>query len=303
MQRRRVGTLTLGTALIVCGIVLVAARIQGNAAAGLVIAWWPLFLVMLGGEVLWHHYTAKDGNTRLYFDIFSILTVGLIIFCSLGLFTLTEIGVLPRLQAVLASQSYSLRTPVHQIAVDAAVQKVVVSAPHSRLVLRAGADRTISAGGKADILATSLAQAEGRLDNLSVEYRQEGDTMYVTFSYPYGGSLGQDIRVEEFAVTVPGDLAVEVNEPGSLWLDADRIKADWLIDAAGYVEIRLSADSDVRVETDISDAGRLDSDMAWVEEDEPEETDGMRMVKRTAGNGKYKIKVPGAGHLSVNRID
>lgn len=303
MQRRRVGTLTLGAALIGSGIILAAARVNGAAAAGAVFTWWPLLLVMLGGEVLWHNYSAKDANVRLSFDIFSIFTVGMIVFCSLGVFTLTEIGVVPRLQAVIAGQSYSLQIPVNQRAV-AAVRKAVISSPRSPLVIRTGTDKTFSTCGKATVTAASLAQAESMLDNVNVDYRQEGDILYVSFSHPYGGGLGQDIRVDEFTVTVPGDLAVEVDGSAFLRVYADQIKADWLIDAVSHVEIRLSEGADVRVATYISEPGTLSGNVDWKTEDKPEApADIARMVKRTAGNGKYEILVLGGGSLTVNRLD
>ena len=296
----------MGTALIACGIILIAARVNGAATAGTIVGWWPLFLVMLGGEVLWHNYAVKDGSIRLNFDVFSILTVGLIVFFSLGMFALTEIGVVARLNRIVSAQDYYLETPVRAATVDGSIRKVVLSSPYCRLSVRTAGEKDIAAYGTGIVTAASLKAAKEMLNNAEVNFRQEGDTIYVSFHYPRTGSgLGYDVRVDEFTVTVPGDLAMEVNDTASLRVYADEVKANWLIDGAGDAEIRLPQDADVLIEAHTVDAKLLGGNAEWKITEEQNAAEGVYgRIKGEAqcGNGKYKYIVLGTERLTVNML-
>lgn len=88
MRRWRVGTLTVGLVLISFGVLLILGQIQGVSTIDLVYKWWPIVLIMLGIETLVFVYFAKDGETRVRFDGFSIFLIIVLIF-----FTIAGYGV------------------------------------------------------------------------------------------------------------------------------------------------------------------------------------------------------------------
>ena len=64
MRRWRVGTVSLGILLIALGIVLLAAQLKQKDILDMLLTWWPLVLVLIGGEILVFVYTAKEPDPR-----------------------------------------------------------------------------------------------------------------------------------------------------------------------------------------------------------------------------------------------
>jgi len=83
----------MGLLLIIAGAMLVYAQINAQNALELVLTWWPIILFMLGLEVLWAYYSAKDEKPKIKYDLLSIFIILFIIFTAVGIYTLNQVGV------------------------------------------------------------------------------------------------------------------------------------------------------------------------------------------------------------------
>ncbi|NLD50282.1 MAG: hypothetical protein GX660_24350 [Clostridiaceae bacterium] len=92
MRQWRVGTFTMGIALVAIGAVMLVAQINGYSALDLILKWWPLVLVMLGIEVLVYIALSKQEEPRLKFDGFSIFMLVIIMIFSAGAFTVSSVA-------------------------------------------------------------------------------------------------------------------------------------------------------------------------------------------------------------------
>jgi len=101
MKTNRVGTITMAIVLIVFGIIIFISQISGITAINLVFKIWPLMLILLGLEILYYRFLSKDKDTPITYDIFSIFFVMVILFTNLGLYTLSEIGFVEKLEKLL----------------------------------------------------------------------------------------------------------------------------------------------------------------------------------------------------------
>lgn len=79
---RRIGTVTMGVALIVTGLVLCASLCFPQFDLIDLCRFAPLFLVLLGAEILWRTARAKDVSFR--YDWLSMLLCAFLIACSCG---------------------------------------------------------------------------------------------------------------------------------------------------------------------------------------------------------------------------
>ncbi len=101
MKTYRVGTNTMAIILIVLGLIIFFSQISGITAINTIMKLWPLMLILLGTEILYFRFKSKDDETIIKYDIFSIFLVIIVLFTNLGLYALSEIGIIEKFKAML----------------------------------------------------------------------------------------------------------------------------------------------------------------------------------------------------------
>lgn len=91
MGGRRVGTLTLGIVLIALGVIYMLVNIFDLNLAVDILKWWPIVLILLGGEVLLYGKDSCTENPSIRFDGISIFTIIVVLFISFGSFIFTKV--------------------------------------------------------------------------------------------------------------------------------------------------------------------------------------------------------------------
>ncbi len=86
---RRVGSITMGICLITCGIYMLAVTFFPQSSVWHVMKFSPVFLIILGIEVLYNSYFHK--NEDIKFDFLSIVMCFIIITTSLGMWVFAYI--------------------------------------------------------------------------------------------------------------------------------------------------------------------------------------------------------------------
>lgn len=95
MKNKRVGTISMAIVLIGFGILIFIAQINQFSAVELAIKFWPMILILLGGEVLWYSFQSKDeDNLKIRYDVFSVFIVMTILAINIGMYGLIETGVM-----------------------------------------------------------------------------------------------------------------------------------------------------------------------------------------------------------------
>ena len=95
MKNKRVGTISMAIVLIGFGILIFIAQINAISAVELAIKFWPMILILLGGEVLWYSFKSKDEeNVKIRYDVFSVFIVMVILSVNIGIYGLVETGIM-----------------------------------------------------------------------------------------------------------------------------------------------------------------------------------------------------------------
>lgn len=306
MRRFRVGTLSMGLVLIVFGVLLLLAQFNGVSALNFALKWWPLIFILLGVEVLWHVYSSKEETPKVKYDVFSMIMIFLIVLCGLGIWSLTEIGIVPQLSKMVSAQRYQLKTQFTEIALENSVKKIFIEAPGCEVRVHAGGGNSIAATATADLTADSQETAEQLLAASEINSRRLGDTIYISFDFPLpGGDFGYQARIIKYDLVIPGDRAVEINEARSLVVHADQLKNNWVVDGTD-IEIRVPGSADLKIEGLVDEEDYLLGNVDWkitrpsTELGGPYKTRGELVL----GTGRYKLSIINrrGGRLAVNKI-
>lgn len=102
MRTWRVGTFSMGASLIMLGLFLFFSKFLSLQLAEVLMAWWPVLLVVLGGEILIYLFLSLQEQPFLKYDFLSIFFVGLIGTAGIILAVLSSTGVMGKVEDVMA---------------------------------------------------------------------------------------------------------------------------------------------------------------------------------------------------------
>ena len=107
MKSKRVGTISMAIVLIGFGILMFVAQISKISAVELAIKFWPVILILLGGEILWSSFQSKKENEdiKIRYDIFSVFIVMVILSVNIGIYGLMETGILDYIKVRVSEET------------------------------------------------------------------------------------------------------------------------------------------------------------------------------------------------------
>ena len=96
LKTRRVGTISMAIILIAFGVLIFIAQINSLSAVELAVKFWPMILILLGGEILWVSFKEKKENESflIRYDIFSMFIVMVVLFVNICIYGLVETGIM-----------------------------------------------------------------------------------------------------------------------------------------------------------------------------------------------------------------
>jgi hypothetical protein len=245
MKQRRVGTFSMGLLLLCTGIGLLYAQFQPALVASSVLKWWPIIFIILGIEVLAQNWLNKGEESKIKYDIFSILIIFFIVMAGIGLHAAGQVGLGNYIQENITSVQYSLQTN-HEIALDKNIQKIVIEAENGpRLKVRTGTGDSIQCNARASIRAQSEAQAQQVLqENTQLHTRRDGNTLYLNLRF----STANNCYGTAYSLILPERLAVELEHQDTpLQITTSQITNDWLVRGNGDLDITLAPQSNLTV--------------------------------------------------------
>lgn len=304
MRQRRVGTISMGVLLLTMGILLMYAQLNSIAALDIMIRWWPIVFLLLGGEIIAYTYLIKDDQQRVKYDFISILVIIFIVGSGIGLYSISEIGLMERGRAALVSQRYTLQIPEERVELDNKVEKIILESPlHTKLIVRTSEVSAVSIHGTSYVNADSQENAQKLLMEKIVTTRKIGDTVYMAFNTPVSGSdLGNNARITELTVFLPEDRQIEINSDYQLDLIIYDLKNNWDINGNGDVNLRIGSGLDLAVNAQVYNKSNLKGSINWQTTPE-EENEGRERISGSAafGKGTNKINIITRGDVEVSK--
>ncbi len=210
MRRWRVGTISMGVAMIFTGSFLLIAQWKGFAVADAFLAWWPLIFILLGLEICLFLFLNKKESPRLTYDMFSILFVGVLGTVCIGFFILASSGILPELRHAVHAVEQTGELADFNGSLPDGVQKIIVQNEAQPIWIDQTAQKEIRFFGsyRTDM---SPEDAPERLPGQVLSTRQVGDTLYVNIRpLPSRGGLFEYHPRINATLVLPADIPFEV---------------------------------------------------------------------------------------------
>lgn len=313
MRTWRVGTISMGASLLFLGIFLLLSQLFGWDLAHVMIAWWPVILVILGIEILVFLFTSKQEKPFLKYDFLSIFFVGVIGTVGIGLAILNSTNILTKMDNYLQREDRTMELPAFDYQLNADVKKVVVNTEGHPLTIEGTTGKDIAMFGT----YRAYAGKSEKLISKAKDYvfvRESGDTVYINVKGMPSDSIGPFDRYATLSATIliPNDVKLEVNGNGNpVSLKPRMLMSDWTIDGVSALSMQIENKSDVKVTA--TGLQEIDGDRTiWnvteekIDEATDESYDQEPIIKQATfqtGKGSHQVQIINSSQVSVNKVD
>jgi hypothetical protein len=232
MTNKRVGTITAGIFMIVLGIVLLLSLTVGKKMSLVLIDFWPAFIILLGLEILYHHYRSSDVAT-LHYDIASMFILLIFGLTAIGLYSLQASGVLSVIDELGRSSSFTVDISKHNIPIERDINKIVIE-NESRLIAVKVQDRPdVAIDSNLEVFAPNRKSAEEFAStNQPFSIVKQGEELLIKTRPVYTGRWVMRSMANTFpiTVTVPSNIALDViSNQGNTSLVMDSVNSNCFI--------------------------------------------------------------------------
>lgn len=211
MKQWRVGTVSMGVALILFGSVLFVSQLRGAEAFETLIDWWPVIFVLLGLELLIYIGLSRMSQPVVKYDIFSILFVGFLCFVCLGAAVFTSTGLMQEVRFAISSVERAEPLPELEQQMPAGVKRVLVQ-NHNGFEIQVDKSTDPALHVFGTVHYTFYEGDDGlRLPESIVSVKTIGDTMYVTVNRPpHRNGIRNDYPLMDVTVVLPENVQAEI---------------------------------------------------------------------------------------------
>ncbi|MGE7602836.1 hypothetical protein ACQKL5_10025 [Peribacillus sp. NPDC097675] len=250
MRTWRVGTISMGVTLIGLGALLLGSQISDMSLTTILLSWWPILFIILGGEILFYIYFSRNESTFVKYDFLSIIFVGLLGMVGIVLLLLTSSGIMEQVKVTINSEERTLDLPGFNQKAGKEIQRVVLDPGYYPLTVEGGNNEEVSVFGTYDerVMENDDSLLKKAEDYLMVE--RKGDTLYIRLkNLPVqDGLLDRDRMDLKATLIIPTNLALEVEgKDTDLTLKPRELVNDWNVDDAGSLSVYLQEKSDISI--------------------------------------------------------
>lgn len=287
MKIKRVGTISMSIVLIAFGVILFLSQINEYSALNMVLKVWPVILILMGLEILWYKYFSKDESIIIKYDLFSVFVIFVILFVNIGIFTISESGLINRVMSV----NYNMDTAINEYIIDETINKIVIDDANN-LAIRATEDNKISGVSKLNVYASNKEEATELTSLDTIRYEKSGNTLYVysvnniNNNYSYSNTRNLDIFL-------PRDIDVEVINCYNMDLIFDDFSNKWTFDGVSNINIRLDKISNVTIKAFVESIDYLKGNVNWSFDSFGEYVNG---------DGDKIINILNSSNITVNEL-
>ena len=304
MRRWRVGTFSMGMLLIIIGIVLLTSLVSGFPLAELLFQWWPVLLIILGVEILAYIYLAKEDHPKIKYDVFSMFMIIVICFVSLGAYTVSTIGVLPRLKAMVTSQDHNFTLADKSIDVSSDIDKIVLELSNASFSILGHNDANLKVYGNGGIYTDSQESVEKLINSDNIVTRRVDNTLVLQFNeLPRLTEFNQGVKNLKYTVVLPPKVEVEIKRSSYAWqrleINSDALNRNMFVDNSGALVVNAGADASLMVEASMKENYQFSGNVDWVYE-EDQKNNSRATLK--IGEGKYKLYLFNRGEIEFKHL-
>lgn len=291
MKIKRVGTISMGIILIAFGVILFLSQVNKFSALNMVLKIWPLILILIGLEILWYRYSSKDESIVIKYDLFSIFIIFAILFVNIGIFTISESGLIHKLQSTFMSVNYNMDTAINEYMIDESIKKIIIDDANN-LVIRATKDNKISGVSKQNVYATGKEEANELASLDTIRYEESGDTLYIysvnniNNNYSYSNTRSLEIFL-------PENIDAEVMNCYNMELIFSGFNNKWTFDGVDNINIRLDKISNVTIKAFVESLDFLSGNIKWSFDNFGEYVNG---------DGAKVINILNSSNITVNEV-
>ncbi|MBS4209560.1 hypothetical protein [Bacillus sp. FJAT-50079] len=249
MRTWRVGSFSMGAALVLLGVFLLLVEVLKWDPAIAMVSWWPVLFIILGIEILFYLGMKKNEEQQVKYDFISILFIGLIGTVGLGMAVLQTTGVLELSKQFVSAEERTIDLPKYEEQLTADIQRVVIEPGSYTVNIEA------STGNEAVIFGTywgSMQKGASSIEEVS-DYaliEKQGDTLYMKLKQmPTGRFMHMHNGGQlEATVLIPANVKLEVNGGNNITINPRELKADWAIADMSYVTLDVADHANVLIE-------------------------------------------------------
>lgn len=297
MKNKRVGTISMAIILIAMGVLMFISQINEVSAIDMAFKLWPLTLVLLGIEILWAKYKSSDEETVIKYDVFSVFIVFVILMVNIGMYGITETGIMKVIKSRISEQSYNYELPNEEFVIDESVEKIIVEGfNNSRIKVRTTESSKILTMGNVAINSDSQENAKLAFDRGIFKIEQFDNTVYIKYNY------SNDYRLSDINLTLPSDIKVEIKGGNELDLVMDNLDNNWIVDGVSRVKLRLNRDLDMMVSTILSQEDNLGGNANWTNTQVGTEDDHQHKGELVYGQGTNILNILHAYEVIADEI-
>ncbi len=291
MKIKRVGTISMGVVLIVFGVILFLSQINKFSALNIVLKLWPVILILIGLEILWCRYASRDESTVIKYDLFSIFIVLVILIANIGIFAVSESGLINRFQGMLLSSNYNIDKSINEYMVDGSINKIIIDNANN-LVIRATSGSKISGISKLSVYASSKEEADELASSDDMRYEKSGDILYVYYSNNVKNNYSYS-NIRNLEIFLPDNIDVEIMNCYNLDLIYSGFNNKWTFDGVNSLNVRLDKTSNIDVRAFVESADSLSGNIKWSFDS---------LGEYVNGEGANTINILNSSNITVNEV-
>ncbi|PLS05644.1 hypothetical protein [Neobacillus cucumis] len=301
MRTWRVGTFSMGASLIFLGLFLFFSKFLDLKLVQILTAWWPILLVVLGGEILVYLFLSRQEQPVLKYDFLSIFFVGIIGMAGIAFAVLSSTGVMGKVEEVMAREVRSYDLPAFSYKTDDSIKRVVVKSVGYDMTIEATEAKEVSMFGTYRVESAKKTALLKSAEDI-ITANQKGDTLYLNFKMlpdEMGPFHSQGLVAA--TILIPHDLKLEVvGSNDSLSLKPRTMINDWNIESTSAVTVDVLKNSNLKVEAMGVEQLR-GKEWKVSEETKGNEIEAaQKSAVYQSGEGKYRIHISNAYDVKLN---
>lgn len=297
MRTWRVGSISMGASLLLLGVLLFFTQIFHLNSAKIILAWWPIILIILGAEILVYLFRSQKENPHVKYDFLSIFFVGVIGFMGIGLTILTTTGIFDRITDWTSMEMKTMDLPEFDMPIRKNIERVVVHMGNHALTFEdSPSDHVTIFGTYHGTTLKDQVAIHSPQDYLL--FKEQGDTLYITLKDTFTFFQPFQDRLDLYpTILVPEHIKLEMHgEHNMVTLKPRNVENNWVVNQVSRVDVLLNEEANISIKA--NNVEELSGD-GWSKVKTEEGTHHSELMK--AGMGEYTVSINNAYSVSVLR--
>lgn len=303
MRTWRVGTFSMGAALLLLGIYLLLSQLMGFNIEHIMISWWPIILVILGLEILLFLLFSRKEKPFLKYDFISIFFVGILGMSGIGFALLSTSGVLQSVSAYMNSEEHTYDIESMEQAIGENIKRVVVDTGGNPISVEGTDLNKVSMFGT--VHSSSANEKVSKTDYVSMV--EKGDTVYINIKRAPQYTNGPFNHYSSLDATllVPVGLQLEVDAEGSsITVKPRSLKSDWTVEGSSDLSVTLEEESDISVLADgVQELGGNEQQWTITDKKEADQySESLFDASYKTGEGSHSLQIVNGYRVSLHTV-